>query len=261
MHPDAVEYGPERAREALLAEVEEAAGSDLIVAYIPQASMGTAIEMWEARRQRHACPGHHAADHQLGRCCCWPGRSSRTSPAFAEFARSGGLGAVRPPRRRVPSPEVTLLTTLAAIFVNVILPVADHRRHGLSSPRARCSIDQRSLSRAGALRPRALHGLRRHGADDHLGAGTGADLCLRRALGGHCCGPISVAGGPASRPARRRGQRLSPGHPADQRRQRRLPRADPGLRRAGAGARPGLCGRPCRRSSRPWACTWRRAAT
>jgi nucleoside 2-deoxyribosyltransferase len=51
MHPDAVEYGPERARAAFLAEVEAAASSDLVVAYIPQASMGTAIEMWEASRR------------------------------------------------------------------------------------------------------------------------------------------------------------------------------------------------------------------
>lgn len=50
MNPDALEYGPEKARQTFLAEVEAAAGADLVVAYIPQASMGTAIEMWEASR-------------------------------------------------------------------------------------------------------------------------------------------------------------------------------------------------------------------
>jgi len=51
MHPDAVQYGPIEARRAFLAEVAAAAGADLVVAYIPQASMGTAIEMWEAYRR------------------------------------------------------------------------------------------------------------------------------------------------------------------------------------------------------------------
>ncbi len=51
MHPDALEYGPEKARVAFVAEVEAAASADLIVAYVPQASMGTAIEMWEARKR------------------------------------------------------------------------------------------------------------------------------------------------------------------------------------------------------------------
>jgi hypothetical protein len=50
LNPDALEYGPDKARQTFLAEVEAATGADLVVAYIPQASMGTAIEMWEASK-------------------------------------------------------------------------------------------------------------------------------------------------------------------------------------------------------------------
>ena len=34
----------------MVANVEEAARCDLVIAYLPQASMGTALEMWEAWR-------------------------------------------------------------------------------------------------------------------------------------------------------------------------------------------------------------------
>ena len=90
MHPDAVDYGPEKAREALVAEVQEAAGSDLIVAYIPQASMGTAIEMWEARRQGTPV----LAITPLTTNWVVLLLTQRVFPdiaAFADFARSGGL--------------------------------------------------------------------------------------------------------------------------------------------------------------------------
>lgn len=90
MHPDAVEYGPEKAREALLAEVDEAAGSDLIVAYLPQASMGTALEMWEARRRGTPV----LAITRLTTNWTILLLTERTFPdiaTFAEFARSGGL--------------------------------------------------------------------------------------------------------------------------------------------------------------------------
>jgi hypothetical protein len=49
LHPDAgLSYGPEEARRAMLELTEEAARADVLIAYLPEASMGTAVEMWQA---------------------------------------------------------------------------------------------------------------------------------------------------------------------------------------------------------------------
>lgn len=50
LHPDSVNYTPEEARACFFSMVEEAARSDLIVAYLPSASMGTAVEMYAAHQ-------------------------------------------------------------------------------------------------------------------------------------------------------------------------------------------------------------------
>jgi hypothetical protein len=51
LHPDAgLNYGPEEAKRALLELAEEAAQADVLIAYLPEASMGTAVEMWQAYR-------------------------------------------------------------------------------------------------------------------------------------------------------------------------------------------------------------------
>jgi hypothetical protein len=49
-HPGSVAYSLERARATFYGHVELVAASKLLVAYLPEASMGTSIEMWEARR-------------------------------------------------------------------------------------------------------------------------------------------------------------------------------------------------------------------
>jgi hypothetical protein len=48
IHPNSVEYDTPRARETLLSLAGLAAQSDMLVAYLPMASMGTALEMYEA---------------------------------------------------------------------------------------------------------------------------------------------------------------------------------------------------------------------
>lgn len=45
LHPNSVEYDDDAARETLFALVSLAASCDLVIAYVPQASMGTALEM------------------------------------------------------------------------------------------------------------------------------------------------------------------------------------------------------------------------
>lgn len=48
LHPESVSYDDETAKEALLEMVQMAGDCDLLVAYLPEASMGTAVEMWSA---------------------------------------------------------------------------------------------------------------------------------------------------------------------------------------------------------------------
>jgi hypothetical protein len=50
LHPESLSYDDEKAFEVLEESIEAARKSDLIVAYLPEASMGSAIEMWEAKR-------------------------------------------------------------------------------------------------------------------------------------------------------------------------------------------------------------------
>lgn len=48
MFPDSVEYDDQRAKQVLFAMAEEAGSSDIVIAYLPKASMGTALEMTRA---------------------------------------------------------------------------------------------------------------------------------------------------------------------------------------------------------------------
>ncbi len=50
LYPDSVGYGPEQAKRTLLDLLQRAGACDLLVAFAPEASMGTALEMWEAYR-------------------------------------------------------------------------------------------------------------------------------------------------------------------------------------------------------------------
>jgi hypothetical protein len=49
-HPDSVGYDIDRARDVFFGHVDIARNSELVVAYLPSASMGTAVEIWEAHR-------------------------------------------------------------------------------------------------------------------------------------------------------------------------------------------------------------------
>jgi len=50
-HPSSLEYDEPHGREVYLGHVERAASSDVVVAFLPEASMGTAVEMWEAHKR------------------------------------------------------------------------------------------------------------------------------------------------------------------------------------------------------------------
>jgi hypothetical protein len=90
LHPDSVNYDPERAKQTLLELAALAGQTDILVAYAPSASMGTAIEMWNAyqcgRRVYTISP---MADNWVVRSL-----SQRVFPdieAFEAFVASGGL--------------------------------------------------------------------------------------------------------------------------------------------------------------------------
>lgn len=48
LNPDSVNYEAERARHTFLTMTKEAGRAHLLIAYLPEPSMGTAMEMWEA---------------------------------------------------------------------------------------------------------------------------------------------------------------------------------------------------------------------
>ncbi len=48
LHPNSVEYDDAAAKATLFALLDEAARRDLVIAYVPVASMGTALEMYSA---------------------------------------------------------------------------------------------------------------------------------------------------------------------------------------------------------------------
>lgn len=48
VHPDGVTYDRERAVRTFLGLLDVAAGADVLIAYLPYASLGTAMEIWRA---------------------------------------------------------------------------------------------------------------------------------------------------------------------------------------------------------------------
>ena len=54
LHPDSPSYDDARAQQTFFYFCEQAGQVDLMIAYLPEASLGTAVEMWEA--YRHGVP-------------------------------------------------------------------------------------------------------------------------------------------------------------------------------------------------------------
>src|SRR4051794_34060310 len=90
MHPSGVDYDLDQQRDAFAELVETASQADLLVAYLPEASLGTAIELWEA--YHHGRPvvvitpmRENWVINLLARAV-FP-----TLDAFEQFVRAGGL--------------------------------------------------------------------------------------------------------------------------------------------------------------------------
>lgn len=95
LHPDSVTYDPEQAKCTLLELAALAGRVDVLVAYVPSASMGTAIEMW------HAYQGGARVYVISPMVDNWVVRSlsERVFPdmaAFVEFVAGGGLNENEP---------------------------------------------------------------------------------------------------------------------------------------------------------------------
>jgi hypothetical protein len=50
LHPESLSYGDDKAFDVFEGSVKTAGESELLIAYLPEASMGSAIEMWEAKK-------------------------------------------------------------------------------------------------------------------------------------------------------------------------------------------------------------------
>ena len=48
--PDSLAYSPDKGRDTFFYLMQKCTETDVLIAYVPQASMGTAIEMWQAHR-------------------------------------------------------------------------------------------------------------------------------------------------------------------------------------------------------------------
>jgi len=53
-HAGSLEYGDEKARQVFFDHCQMCSEVDVVLAFVPEASMGTAIEMWEAMRHARA---------------------------------------------------------------------------------------------------------------------------------------------------------------------------------------------------------------
>lgn len=92
LHPNSVSYGPEKAKQTLLEMADLAGQADVLIAYIPAASMGTALEMWQAYAHgRHVYTISPMSDNWVVRSL-----STRVFSDMAEFetfVTGGGLNA------------------------------------------------------------------------------------------------------------------------------------------------------------------------
>lgn len=98
-HPQSITYDLPEIRTTLAEGNLRAAACDLLIAYVPGASMGTAIEMHEAARGKAAV----VAISPLAANWVVRAYSDRIFPdieAFEPFAASGGLNALLEEKRR-----------------------------------------------------------------------------------------------------------------------------------------------------------------
>jgi hypothetical protein len=90
IHPNGIDYERDKAKRTLIEMAELAAEADCVVAYVPEASMGTALEMWMAYQA--SVPVYTISPMTEN----WvvftlSNNVFPTLEAFGEFVNSGGL--------------------------------------------------------------------------------------------------------------------------------------------------------------------------
>jgi len=95
LHPDSVTYSTEQAKQTLLELATLAGQVDVLVAYVPSASMGTAIEMWSAYQSGvRVYTISPLADNWV--VSSFSERIFPDIAAFAAFVANGGLSKSNP---------------------------------------------------------------------------------------------------------------------------------------------------------------------
>jgi nucleoside 2-deoxyribosyltransferase len=96
LHPESPSYDAERGKRTFLELIEEAGRADIVVAYLSQASMGTAIEMWRAyEKGLPILTISPLAENWVVRFLS--ARIFSDLNEFAEFIADGGLEGLRGP--------------------------------------------------------------------------------------------------------------------------------------------------------------------
>lgn len=90
-HPQSMTYGLDDVRRTFREGVEQAARSDVLVAYCPSASMGTAIELYEAHRSGAVVLAISPMSSNWV-LLTYADRVFADVDAFAGFLAGGGLG-------------------------------------------------------------------------------------------------------------------------------------------------------------------------
>ena len=90
LYPESPYYGPREGRRTFLDLTERAREADFLIAYLPEASMGTAIEMWQA----HSSGARILTISPMAENWVVKFLSDRvftSADEFAEFVADGGL--------------------------------------------------------------------------------------------------------------------------------------------------------------------------
>lgn len=101
-HRQSLDYDDRRGREVFLAHNSMCAEADLLVAYLPTASMGTAIEMWEAFRHGGMVVAISAMEHNWAIKFLSHVRYTDIDEFAAALARGEPQALYSAPRPRLP---------------------------------------------------------------------------------------------------------------------------------------------------------------
>lgn len=96
-HGDSINYDDHRGREVFFRHNRMCRGVDVVLAFVPEASMGTAIEMWEAHQNGRAVIAISPLEHNWSVKFC----SHEIYPDVAAFEAALADGRVRQRIREV----------------------------------------------------------------------------------------------------------------------------------------------------------------